>query len=329
MKMKLSLYGSVIVAAILQFNTGCEREFMPQLTRVPDVTTQPATNVQLYSAMLKGTVNAFSRSSVVTFEYGNDTMYGSMIKALQSPVAGNMITVVSAEITGLSPNTEYHFRVKAENSSGSAFGEDMIFKSLSMVTDADGNVYQTVAIGPQVWMAENLKTTKYRDGTQIPDVTDDTVWGLLTTGGLCWYDNDSAKYNKTYGAMYNYFAVTNSHNLCPAGWHIPDIMEWVTLEKYLGGSGVAGAKMKEAGTIHWASPNTFADNISGFSGLPGGYRSVNGEFLDFGFYGFWWSSSEYSVWGAWILYLGYGEIYTYKGYDVSKTIGFSVRCLMD
>ncbi len=329
MKRKLWFSVLIILIIILQFIIGCKKEHNLLVTKdnIPMVTTQPATFVQLSSGILNGTVNANYLSAIVTFEYGTTISYNSTATAVQSPVTGNINSYVSAYITGLTVNTTYHFRVVAENLSGISYGNDMVFTTLNKVADSDSNIYNTVAIGSQIWMAENLKTTKYQEGSEIPNVTDNTTWSNLTSGAFCWYDNDSATYKITNGALYNYYAVTDSRNLCPAGWHIPDNGEWNILETYLGGSGMAGGKMKEAGAFHWASPNTGADNTSGFSGLPGGYRSVNGIFLDSGYYGFWWSSTEYSASGAWVLYLGYDKLYTYKGYDVSKTIGFSVRCI--
>jgi len=134
-------------------------------------------------------------------------------------------------------------------------------------TDYDGNVYHTVTIGTQIWMVENLKTTHYRNGDPIPNVPDNTQWSNLTTSAYCNYNND-ANNAKTYGLLYNWYAAINSLNICPVGWHVPSANEWKKLETYMGGVGVAGGKMKEAGTTHWISPNTKAGNSSGFSGLP-------------------------------------------------------------
>jgi len=144
------------------------------------------------------------------------------------------------------------------------------------VTDIDGNVYHIVTIGTQVWMVENLKTTKFRDGSSIPNVTDAEEWvghGELHSGAYCNYDNTAANSN-TYGSLYNWYAVVDERNICPTGWHIPSEAEWATLIAYLGGQDVAGGKMKEAGTAHWSTPNTGASNSSGFTALPGGSRQI-------------------------------------------------------
>jgi uncharacterized protein (TIGR02145 family) len=194
-------------------------------------------------------------------------------------------------------------------------------------TDYDGNVYHTVTIGTQIWMVENLKTTHYRNGDPIPNVPDNTQWSNLTTGAYCNYNND-ANNAKTYGLLYNWYAAINSLNICPVGWHVPSANEWKKLETYLGGVGVAGGKMKEAGTTHWISPNTKAGNSSGFSGLPGGFRNTNGTFDTMGAYGQWWSSTEFSVTSAW-----HRNLYYNVGFDDNvygyKTDGFSIRCIKD
>jgi uncharacterized protein (TIGR02145 family) len=199
------------------------------------------------------------------------------------------------------------------------------------ITDVDGNSYKTVTIGAQTWMAENLKTSKYNDGTQIPNVTDYTNWSQLTTGAWAYYNNDSANYAK-FGKLYNWYAVnyeTNGNkNVCPTGWHVPTDAEWTVLTDYLGGEGVAGGKMKEVGTTSWSSPNTDATNTSLFTGLPGGGRDNDGSYYFIGYGGYWWSSTEYGTSNAWSRGLYYGLGYAGRGNDV-KRFGFSVRCLRD
>ena len=162
--------------------------------------------------------------------------------------------------------------------------------------DADGNSYGTVTIGNQTWMAENLKTTKYKDGTAIPNVTVDAAWAALTSGAYCYYKNNvGTDYGATYGALYNWYAV-NTGNLCPTGWHVPTTAEWTTLTDYLGGLSVAGGKLKETGTTHWLTPNTGATNAFGFTALAGGMRyDNNGSFWDlYEYAGYWWSSTASS-----------------------------------
>ncbi|MBA7577613.1 hypothetical protein ES708_19466 [subsurface metagenome] len=175
-------------------------------------------------------------------------------------------------------------------------------------------------------MAKNLKTTKYNDGTAIPLVTNSTEWSNLITAGYCWYNNDEAGYKNTYGALYNWHTV-NTGKLCPTGWHAPTDSEWTTLTDYLGGTSVAGRRLKEAGTTHWYSPNTGATNESRFTALPGGYRSRSGTFDDIGYYGHWWSSSEYTA-RAYYRYLSYNSA-AIISYYYSMRFGMSVRCVRD
>jgi len=201
-------------------------------------------------------------------------------------------------------------------------------QDISTVTDIDGNTYQTVTIDTRIWMVENLKTTKYNDGTAIPLVaTDNIAWSNLTEPGYCWYNNNQAMYGNTYGALYNWYAV-NTGKLCPTGWHVPTDNEWIILTNYLGGESIAGGKLKETDTTHWNSPNTGATNETGFTALPGGYRSVDGNFYYIGFDGYFWSATELGVNYAW-----YQEVMFYNsGFRLLnglKRNGFSVRCLRD
>jgi len=197
----------------------------------------------------------------------------------------------------------------------------------STVTDVDGNTYGTVKIGTQVWMAENLKTTKYKDGTAIPLETYNTLWHNLNSAGYCWYNNDATTYKNTYGALYNWYAV-NTYKVCPTGWHVPKDSEWTKLITYLGGETAASGKLKEKGTNHWLNPNTGANNETGFTALPGGYRYDRGTFYRIGIDGSWWSSTEYSFTSAWYRNVSFNGSSVASTYD-TKQNGFSVRCLQD
>ncbi len=195
------------------------------------------------------------------------------------------------------------------------------------MTDQQGNVYKTIVIGTQEWMAENLITTIYRNGNAIANVTDGAQWFGLTTGAYCSYNNDS-QYDCPYGKLYNWYTVADPRNVCPAGWHVPTDGEWTVLTAVLGGESVAGGKMKNNGTLFWFSPNTNATNESGFSGLPGGERASAGPFGAGGINGGWWSSTDLGVEGARGRGLDYngGGAFMINNY---KKIGFSVRCLRD
>ncbi len=194
------------------------------------------------------------------------------------------------------------------------------------VKDADGNVYTTVSIGEQVWMVENLKTTKYNDGTEIFPEPDNAKWAALQKGAYCWYNNDDK--NKTpYGALYNFYAVETG-KLCPIGWHVPGDEEWKTLEAFLGGELIAGGELKEKGTTHWGAPNVGATNGAGFTALPGGYRTVNG-YSSIGGHGFWWSSTlNAQVNTATTRFIGSNKTdFGLTGF--LNTGGLSVRCIKD
>jgi uncharacterized protein (TIGR02145 family) len=199
--------------------------------------------------------------------------------------------------------------------------------STLQVTDIDGNVYNTVTIGNQVWMRENLKTTHFNNGDEIPEVTDNTEWSNLTSGAYCSFYNSDA-YGRSHGNLYNYYTVVDSRNLCPTGWHIPDTYnEWEPLWIYLGGWNVAGGKLKEAGTTNWSYPNTGADNSSGFCALAAGFRSYNGMFMSFMENGFWWTSTDYNnVTDALNITLYYNYSIIGSG-NCPKTMGLSVRCI--
>ncbi len=199
------------------------------------------------------------------------------------------------------------------------------------VTDIEGNIYKTVTIGNQTWMAENLKTTKYNDGMAIPLVADNAAWTnrdsiALTNPAFYWYNNDST-YKNTYGALYNGYAVKTG-KLCPTGWHVPTDTEWSELTTYLGGEDVAGGKLKESGTSHWESPNYGATNESGFNALPGGYRSMDGIFNIINNGGSWWTSTDFNTERIWIRGMNTNIELVFKG-PAEKPGGLSVRCLKD
>jgi uncharacterized protein (TIGR02145 family) len=205
------------------------------------------------------------------------------------------------------------------------------------VKDADGNIYQTIAIGNQVWMVENLRTTHYRNGDAIPQITEINEWSALTTGAACDYKNDE-KNSGVYGKLYNWYAITDKRNICPKGWHIPTDEEWHTLVLFLDSaakidnsiieSKKAGGKLKENGTSHWSAPNTGATNETGFTGLPGADRIYNGYFEIHTKFGYYWTSTENGSELAWfrVLDYDYPGVLRFQGF---KKNGFSIRCIRD
>lgn len=195
------------------------------------------------------------------------------------------------------------------------------------MTDQDGNSYKTITIGTQTWMAENLRSTTYNDGTAIPYVADGAEWSKLETGAYCIYNNSKdVDTLATYGCLYNWYAV-NKGMLAPKGWHIPTASEWMTLFEYLGGEEIAGGVLKENESAYWASPNVGATNKIGFSALPGGRRGNNGKFYKKGERGFWWSvTEEYSLVEILEIFHNYGEAFITSA---AMEMGFSVRCVKD
>jgi uncharacterized protein (TIGR02145 family) len=188
----------------------------------------------------------------------------------------------------------------------------------------------TIVIGTQQWMRENLDVVTYRNGDVIPQVTDQTTWAGLTTGAWCYYNNEAAN-GAIYGKLYNWYAVNDSRGLAPQGWHIPSDAEWTTLSTLLGGEAAAGGKMKSTGITRWTTPNTSATNESGFTGLPGGYRYLDGVSsfnTPDGSKGRWWSTTESDSTNGWSHWLSYISGKLNRNYGEKKN-GYSVRCIRD
>jgi uncharacterized protein (TIGR02145 family) len=199
------------------------------------------------------------------------------------------------------------------------------------VEDIDGNIYKTVTIGTQIWMAENLKTTKYRNGDLIGTTNpiDFNSIGESTPNYQWAYDINESNV-QLYGRLYTWYAVTDSRNVCPEGWHIPSDDEWTTLTAYLGGESVAGGKLRETDTIHWITitPITGITNETGFTALPGGSRQYSGSFISMRYTGLWWSSTEGTYKRAYIRLLNCNSPAIYRA-EYDKGYGYSVRCLKD
>jgi len=200
------------------------------------------------------------------------------------------------------------------------------------VKDIDGNVYKTVKIGNQWWMAENLKVTHYRNGDIIPNVIDDDEWFHLTSGAYCNYNNDTSNV-AIYGSLYDWYAVVDIRNIAPDGWHAPTDNEWQKLVNYLGGNTLAGGRMKSKGTVNdgdglWYEPNVGATNESGFSALPGGGRTFDVANDVIGSYAYFWSTKNYHSYYGWHRYLHYNKADVYR-YNYYNQFGFSVRCIKD
>src|SRR5690554_2300197 len=210
----------------------------------------------------------------------------------------------------------------------------------TFIDSRDGNEYNWVQIGDQVWMAENLaylpSVNRVADGSEDAAGSYYSVYGYDGTNVA---DAKATDNYATYGVLYNWTAAMDGEassttnpsgiqGVCPAGWHLPSDAEWTELTDYLGGTSVAGGKLKETGTTHWASPNTGATNETGFTALPGGERYYDGAFYNIGYYGSWWSATELSATYAWYRSMDYDSSNVYRG-DHNKEVGFAVRCLCD
>ncbi|MFC1733159.1 fibrobacter succinogenes major paralogous domain-containing protein [candidate division KSB1 bacterium] len=316
----------ISIGLLIMLTNGCTPE-----DTLPDVATNNVYNITQTSAIIGGLVFSDGGDGVTSRGIYWNTIRGLMTedgKVNCGSGTGNF----SSTITNLSPNTTYYVQAFARNKIGMAVGEIKSFTTLpaggGSVSDIDGNVYDTVVIGTQTWLVQNLKVTKLNDGTSIPLVTSDTTWLNQTTAAYCWYNNNEALVKDPFGALYNWYAV-NTGKLCPAGWHVPDDVEWDTLITFLGGNPIAGGKLKDTGTIYWLPPNTGASNESGFTALPGGCRSENNGLFDLMFEsGWYWSSKEESITDAWSWELTSDEI------DINAVIsrkkkGISVRCIRD
>lgn len=264
---------------------------------------------------------------------------------------GSGIGTYRSFMYGLTANTVYYIRSYATNSVGTAYGEQISISTRSLdaltVNDIDGNTYHTVTIGTQVWLKENLATSRLNDGTAIPYITDNSVWSNMTTPGFCWYDNDENGNNMIYGGLYNWYAV-NTGKLAPPGWHISTKAEWSTLVDYLRANGFTNDGTTSsteyakalAATTKWAindvadyvgtiGDNLLKNNSSGFSALPGGYRNqYDGLFGAITSYGYWWCSDEVDTKNAFKTELRNYYRYMLWG-NSQKNSGFSIRCIKD
>ena len=304
----------------------------------PTVTTTAISAITENSAESGGNVTDDGGSTV--------TSRGVCWSTSQNPIATDNKTTdgtgtgsFTSSITGLSSETIYYVRAYATNSAGLEYGQQVILNTYSgAIADFDGNIYYTVNIGTQTWMAENLKVAHYPDGTTIQLVEDNSTWYALdyTDKAYCYHNNNSSN-SDIYGALYTWATAMNGassslsnpsgvQGVCPDGWHLPSDAELTELTDYLGGEYVAGGKLKEAGTTHWRSPNEGATNESGFTALPGCYRKHDGGFCIYGigYYGGWWTSTEHSSTIAWHRWL-YNEKSSMESNYVDKKFGFYVR----
>lgn len=308
------------------------------LSPVPTVTTAAISDLTQHTCLTGGTITSNGGLDI--------TQYGVCWSTSPNPtIKGNRTTDGSASGTftsslkSLSQNTTYYVRAYATNIEATGYGNEITFTTVAnpiqfnsavtygTVTDIDGNPYKTIELGSQIWMAENLKTTKYQNGDLI--------------GTTLFFNSDisaesSPKYQwmfegiqgnlPAYGRLYTWHVATDNRNVCPSGWHVPTSLEWVELINHLGGFNVAGGKLKETGLTHWNAPNTDATNETGFTALPGGDRNPNGMYYGIGIYSTFWTSYEVSATGGTSMSLdwNYGGVHIWES---PKKWGMSIRCL--
>lgn len=318
------IFPLLLMGVFLIFASSCKKG-------IPVLSTTAITDITQTTAKSGGNITSDGGATVTVRGVCWSTSQTPTIsdnKTTDGTGAGNFVSSIS----GLTANTTYYVRAYATNSNGTAYGSAMSFttqegSSGSTFTDPrDGKVYQTVVIGNQVWMAENLAYLP--SVNMVADGSDDAAGSYYYVYGYDGTNVADAKATDnyaTYGVLYNWTAAMNA---CPDGWHLPSDAEWTELTDYLGGTSVAGGKLKETGTTHWNTPNTGATNETGFTALPGGYRGSYGSFYSIGDGGDWWSATEGSATIAWGRFMYYD--YSSVGRDyANKEVGNSVRCVRD
>jgi uncharacterized protein (TIGR02145 family) len=296
---------------------------------IPTVTVDPAYRIS--SNTTETSLDVSSDGGLPLIEKGicysttsSPTIANTKVAAGDNNIGGYGFTF------GVLPGTTYYLRAYATNVQGTAYSNQITFTTPSTSTDPDGNIYNSIIIGTQVWMKENLRTTKYRNGDIIGSTTPTTLdISSQSTPQYQWASGNNESNVAIFGRLYTWYAVTDTRNICPVGWHVPTSSSWTILTDFLGGTAVAGGKLKEIGTTYWLSPNTGASNESGFSGLPGGWRNADGGFGNTSGNGYWWSSKEINITSAESRYAGatYTDLNTEN--STSKKTGISVRCIKD
>lgn len=320
--MKKLLILSIVILSIIS----CKEE---DFSEAPNVITTEISNESEFLTLVSGSVSSDGGADVT--ERG--ICYGiNHLPSINDQKSTNGIGIgdFTSELTDIEQGVTYYARAFASNKKGTAYGDEVSFIA-GTVADIDGNLYNMVTIGTQVWMKENLLTTKYNDGTPIDKRESNATWQSVGAK-YCWYNNGEI-YGKMYGALYSWEAV-NTGKICPIGWHVPAIAEFETLISFLGGFTVAAAKLKSVEGWSNSTVDTGTTNSSGFTALPGGYRSDSGPenfhmvWHDQLTRGWWWTSEVYNTKtvGCYTMHYGSSEIHlTY----LRPALGLSVRCLKD
>ncbi len=341
------LFHVVILVTLL--GSSCRKEENPSLG---SVSTSEVENIRRSSANVYGTAVAGKSDTIIAVGFcwntsGSPTVYDNF------SLSGVWPTEFSNTLQGLKPGTKYYLRAYLSCLSGVYYGNERVFKTMEAnidisfnpalqygsMSDIDGNIYKTIVIKGQEWMAENLRTTHYNDNSAIPLVEDANDWRYRSSPGFCWYENNDTLYRNLYGGYYNWYAV-NTGKLCPAGWHVSTDAEWISMDIGLGIDSASanfwywrgtnqGMIMKEAGNNNWVADTVSGSNETGFTGLPGGRRRGDyGSFDEEGYAAFWWTAEDHGY--SWAVCHGLWS-FTSASYRESeeKSSGFNVRCIRD
>jgi uncharacterized protein (TIGR02145 family) len=328
---------------------GNEITFTTGAVILPTLTTTAVSGITTNSAISGGTITADGGGTITARGVVWSTSQNPTITLTTKTIDGIGTGSYTSNLTNLTQNTTYYIRAYATNSAGTVYGNEISFRTNSItITDADGNVYKTIQIGTQLWMAENLKTTKYCNGESIPYINNATQWGNLTTGAYI-YPNNNINLNVIYGKLYNWYVASDTRNPCPCGWRVPTTDDWVILGRYLGGNwiwnnnteyygrtDIVGGKLKSLGTIEdgtglWYKTSSLGSNSSGFNGLPaGGVSFLNDNSInDIGKWASWWSSNFYMGFGSpngYYVSVGYDDILVRMSMTNNHS-GGSIRCI--
>jgi uncharacterized protein (TIGR02145 family) len=326
-KNSILIWRFIVIGFVIMLTNSCKKQ--TNQGQPPVLMTGIVSSVTLNTANSGGTITSDGGAKV--------TARGVCWSASQNPTVDDNKTTDGAgtgtftsAITGLTATTAYYLKAYATNGAGTGYGNEMSFKTFTgSVTDVDGNIYNTMTIGTQTWLAENLKTSKYLNGDLIGSTSSPTLDITSESAPRYqWAYNGDQTNIDTYGRLYTWYVIMDARYICPAGWHVPSNPDWQVLTAFLGGEGNAGGKLRETGLVHWQSPNAGATNETGFGALPGGYRRIDGTFGEIHLYSPWWSATELNLTDAKLWSTGYldGTAFSLNN---SKNTGYSVRCLKD
>jgi uncharacterized protein (TIGR02145 family) len=302
---------------------------------LPKVKTLPVNTISYFDALSGGEILSMGEDSVIQKGVCWSKTSDVSLKSSKT-VDGKGMTSYVSKIVDLEYGTTYYVRAYATNFYGTSYGNmitfstnNPLFTSGNGVKDVEGNSYESIIIGNQEWMSENLRTTKLNDGTSIPYVYDNSTWNYTKSPGYCVYNNDNSNINN-FGMLYNGYTV-ETNKLCPTGWHVPIQEDWQKLSAFLGGDDVAGGKLKIRSKTLWTTPNTEATNISGFSAVGGGLRTTTGLFVNKFIDATFWTNEENIIVPYHQLHFRYikhatGNFYPSSSYN---ELGASVRCIKD